>query len=49
MNLAEIDETEIIIPEENMDPLFSDHVTTDEMLRLVRTVKIINQVATIKF
>ena len=39
LNQAEIDETEINIPEENMDPLFNDHVTTDEMLKLVRTLK----------
>ena len=39
MYQAEIDETGINIPEENMDPLFNDHVTTDEMLKLVRTLK----------
>ena len=39
MNQAEIDETEINIPEENLDPLFNDHVTTDEMFKLVRTLK----------
>ena len=38
-NQAEIDETEINIPEENLDPLFNDHVTTDEMFKLVRTLK----------
>ena len=35
MNQAEIDETEINIPEENLDPLFNDH----EMFKLVRTLK----------
>ena len=39
MNQAERDETEINIPEENLDPLFNDHVTTDEMFKLVRTLK----------
>ena len=39
MNQAEIDETEINIPVVNVDPLFNDHVTTDEMLKLVRTLK----------
>ena len=39
MNQAEIDETEINIPEANLDPLFNDHVTTDEMFKLVRTLK----------
>ena len=39
LNQAEIDETEINISEENMDPLFNDHVTTDKMLKLVRTLK----------
>ena len=31
MNQAEIDETEINIPVVNVDPLFNDHVTTDEI------------------
>ena len=39
LNQAEIDKTEINFPEENMDPLFNDHVATDEMLKLVRTLK----------
>ena len=39
MNQVEIDETEINIPVVNVDPLFNDHVTTDEMLKLVRTLK----------
>ena len=39
MNQAEIDETEINIPVVNVDPLFNDHVATDEMLILVRTLK----------
>ena len=39
MNQAEIDETEINIPVVNVDPLFNDHATTDEMLKLVRTLK----------
>ena len=39
LNQAEIDETEINIPEENMDPLLHEHVTTDEMLKVVRTLK----------
>ena len=39
MNQAEIDETEINIAEESMDPLFNNHVTTDEMLKLLRTLK----------
>ena len=39
MNQAEIDETEINIPVVNVDPLFNDHVTTDEMVKLVRTLK----------
>ena len=32
-------ETEINIPVVNVDPLFNDHVTTDEMLKLVRTLR----------
>ena len=39
MNQAEIDKTEINITVVNVDPLFNDHVTTDEMLKLVRTLK----------
>ena len=39
MNQAEIDETEINISVVNVDPLFNDHVATDEMLILVRTLK----------
>ena len=39
LNQAEIDENVINSPEENMNPLFNDHVTTDEMLKLVRTLK----------
>ena len=39
MNQAEIDETEINIPVVNVDPVFNDNVTTNEMLKLVRTLK----------
>ena len=39
INQAEINETEINITVVNVNPLFNDHVTTDEMLKLVRTLK----------
>ena len=39
MNQAEIIETEIYIPEENVDPFFNNHVMTGEMLKLVRKLK----------
>ena len=39
LNQADIEETETNIPEENVDSLFNDHITTHEMLKLERTLK----------
>ena len=39
LNQADIDEAVITFLEENVYPLFNDHVTTDEMLTLLRPLK----------
>ena len=48
LNQGQVDETEMNIPEENVVPLFNNHVATDKMVKLVRKLKGLNQAKFIK-